>query len=169
MTDPQIRPSESWAAGEYVFVEENRAPLAGSFVRWAHRAPGDRWDSLGAARVTVPSSAVRLVPLLSVMLSWEMKPDNWFGGEARPSFLTMQSALDLLTINHFTGPLPYVRPTTSGGVQFEWTTGEAELEIEALPDGRVVIMIDNGEEIVTDEVDDPRNSQIKHLLELAQR
>ncbi len=34
-------------------------------------------------------------------------------------------------------PTPYVEATIDGGVQFEWSVAERELDIEILPDGEI--------------------------------
>jgi hypothetical protein len=39
-------------------------------------------------------------------------------------------------------PIPAFVPTSGGGVQFEWTVGERELEIEVYPDGTIQYLLD---------------------------
>lgn len=166
LTDLQTAPTEYWAASDYRTIEPDPGPTVGAFVRWARRDPGDPWDDQGVARARVATSALPLVPLVSAMMAWRTKSDDWFGGEDRPALFTMQRALHLLTLHQFTGPLPVVRPTASGGVQFEWMVSDTEVEIETLPSGQVVLMIDDGDEIFSDETHDLGSDSVRRLLDI---
>ena len=168
MTDLKIRPTDSWVETDYTLVAPHGLPALGALGRWAHRAPGDYWDFLGQPQARIVPDAMPLLPLLSVMISWQAQSDQWFGGEERPTLVTMQRALNLLTLNEFSGPLPVVRPTSAGGVQFEWSDGPNEFEIEMLSDGRVVTMIDDGAQIFTDETEDLRSEAIRRVLKIVQ-
>lgn len=170
VTDLQVAPSEYWVARDYRILEPDAGPTFGVFVRWAHRGPGDLWDDRGEARARVSTSAASLVPLVSTMMSWRTNPDVWFGGkDDRPALSTMQRALHLLTLHEFAGPLPVVRPTATGGVQFEWLVADTEVEIETLPSGQVILMIDDGDDILTDETDDLTSETVRRLLDFVRR
>jgi len=67
-------------------------------------------------------------------------PDNWdsYGGRRiRPSATSRASSL-LESVASSHTPKPSIGPTCLGGVQFEWHTGVADLEVEVGPDGRTV-------------------------------
>jgi hypothetical protein len=62
---------------------------------------------------------------------------NWDGeGSLPPSTLAIDSTSELLVSIPFEDlPVPFVSPTSVGGVQLEWAQNGRELEIEILPDG----------------------------------
>lgn len=64
-------------------------------------------------------------------------PENWDGeGSLPPNTLAIDSAFELLVSLPFEDlPVPFVSPTSIGGVQFEWAQNGRELEVEILPDG----------------------------------
>ncbi len=161
--------TDSWVAQEYIPVA---APVEGerkaSVVQWGYSGPSERWDYMGRPKATVSRQAKHLIPILEVMMSWATKPDHWFGEVRRPMRRTMQRAVDLLAANHFIAPLPMVRPTAGGGVQFEWGDDDHSIEIEVLENGTVVLMEQNGDELHTDETGDLLAPAVQSLLERIQ-
>lgn len=73
--------------------------------------------------------------------------ENWDGeGSLPPGTLAVESASELLVSLPFEDlPVPFVSPTSIGGVQFEWAQNGRELEVEILPDGLMEFLtVNNG-------------------------
>lgn len=67
-------------------------------------------------------------------------PDNWdsYGGRRIRSSATSRASSLLESVVSSQTPKPSIVPTCLGGVQFEWHTGLADLEVELGPDGQMV-------------------------------
>jgi hypothetical protein len=72
-------------------------------------------------------------------------PENWNSYTALPVQLpTAIRGLQLLgrTMPNNAAP-PSVHPTADGGIQFEWTTPEMDVEVEVTPDGRTLALVED--------------------------
>jgi len=84
-------------------------------------------------------SAGRLAELAELKTGWDS-----YGARA-PSQQTVRDGIALLTLFVDLGvPQPHVSPTTIGGIQFEWDVRGLELELELLPDGRMLAIFEDG-------------------------
>ena len=75
-------------------------------------------------------------------------PDNWDSyGSPSPSENVVATAINLISSIHFHElPVPNVGPVSGGGIQFEWTIGTREVELEVVPDGSLeFLQLENGE------------------------
>lgn len=74
-------------------------------------------------------------------------PSNWDneGGEP-PSEQVVHFAKAIITFLPFEDlQIPFVVPTSCGGIQFEWSEGQRELELEILPDCSLEFLkVENG-------------------------
>lgn len=90
--------------------------------------------------------------------------ENWNGYGERPIRReVVQVAEKLIMRIGRNGPEPLVFPHPRGGVQIEWLSGDAEIEIEVLPENLIHIFISKaGSEIESD--DPPVHDPIWHHL-----
>jgi hypothetical protein len=66
--------------------------------------------------------------------------DNEDGEPIKPAIISIASEL-LVPLANLNMPVPRIAPVLGGGIQFEWSLGERELEIEIMPDGSVEYLI----------------------------
>ncbi|MCD6218565.1 hypothetical protein J7L05_12025 [bacterium] len=77
--------------------------------------------------------------------------DNW-DSEGAPSIdidCILAAIVLLAQITQDNTPEPYIFPTLQGGVQIEWSTKKAEIEIEIINKNTILVLFDkpNGEEL----------------------
>lgn len=81
------------------------------------------------------------------VLSFKSLAPNWDSyGSPGPANCAIQAALSFLIDIPFSSlPAPRIVPVSGGGLQFEWTRGERELEVEVRPEGSIEILkVENG-------------------------
>ncbi|MFQ5538907.1 MAG: hypothetical protein ACE5FB_00775 [Candidatus Binatia bacterium] len=89
-------------------------------------------------------------PFVPILSNWQTQalralfqiatlPHNWDSYGSPPlSPTSLATSIDLLSeIDLDDLPIPHVAPVPGGGVQFEWSVGQRELEFEILRDGSV--------------------------------
>jgi hypothetical protein len=68
---------------------------------------------------------------------------NWDSyGALQVSNSAVDAAINLLTELRWTGPLPSVAPTASGGVHLEWGGDEEGVEVTIGPNGAMTVLLD---------------------------
>lgn len=100
-----------------------------------------------------------LIPVGPSLNSWQIEtiinivrlmslPSNWDSyGSPSLSRKVAEASINLLKSIEFDDlATPYVIPVSGGGIQFEWSVGQRELEIEILPDGSIEYLKIEGEE-----------------------
>jgi hypothetical protein len=105
----------------------------------------------GGIRVnqSVPVAGVepwRLEAIIKV-IGFGALPDNWDARDSHaPNLGVIQTAIELLqNIPGYEYPTPRVVPISGGGLHFEWTVGNRELELSVDPKGRIeVLKVENG-------------------------
>lgn len=77
--------------------------------------------------------------VIEKLASFRSLPPNWNSYDSPPpSQLAIKKAIGFVSsLLDDKQPRPRVTPVSGGGVQFDWSFGERELEIEFLPDGRI--------------------------------
>lgn len=87
--------------------------------------------------------------LISKVSAYRSLPHNWNSyGSPAPTSIAVAKALHFIgsALNDSHIP-PRVTPVSGGGIQFEWSRGGREIEIEILPDGTTELLVaDNDEE-----------------------
>ena len=132
-----------------------RAPWARSFVVF-----GSEWGEAFELR-----SLWELGPLQALMRLRAL-PQNWDGaGSPPPTTTAVARSVHLLRLIADMGydalPVPHTVPLAKGGIQFEWMSGNRELEIEIVGTGAV--------EFVTADAGDPqREGRLTSLDQLRQ-
>jgi hypothetical protein len=96
------------------------------------------------------------------VLSYKSLNQNWDSyGSPGLAKCTVQAALSFLIDIPFSSlPMPRIVPVSGGGLQFEWVSGERELEVEVRPEGSIEILKvvnglpldDEGESIVASDI-----------------
>lgn len=81
--------------------------------------------------------------IIEKLSQFRLLPPNWNSyGSPPPSPVAIKAAAWLVAnILDETQPRPRVTPVSGGGIQFEWSCGEKELEFEFRPDGSVEFLI----------------------------
>lgn len=71
-------------------------------------------------------------------------PEDWDSyGARRIEASAVKAALDVLGCTMLgSSPAPTVVPTVTGGIQLEWHMGGIDLEVEATPDGSILMFCD---------------------------
>ena len=105
--------------------------------------PAIEWQIRGHATTGIefypiiqPTWQTALVEKIS---SYRSLPQNWNSyGSPPPSPTAIQKAIwFVISLLDEKQPRPRVTPVSGGGVQFEWSFGERQIEIEFLRDGRI--------------------------------
>jgi hypothetical protein len=81
------------------------------------------------------------------VLGFKSLAPNWDSyGSPSPASCAIQAALSFLIDIPFSSlPAPRIVPVSGGGLQFEWISGERELEVEVRPEGSIEILkVENG-------------------------
>lgn len=74
--------------------------------------------------------------LLGKISGFRSLQQNWNSyGSPPPSESAIRHAISFVALMEDQDPRPRVLPVSGGGIQFEWSRGERELELEFLPDG----------------------------------
>ena len=94
----------------------------------------------------VPISSQWQIQALRALFQMATLPPNWDSyGSPPPSPTSLATSIDLLSeIDLDDLPVPHVAPVPGGGIQFEWSVGQRELEFEILPDGSVEFLKSDG-------------------------
>lgn len=96
-------------------------------------------NNMADNRMTLPDIDVnpRLVAPLRVITQLAQSEHDWDGyGSAPIQQEAVATAIEILKATDVVGPpTPRIGPVTGGGLQFEWSVGGRELELEVLPDG----------------------------------
>ncbi len=119
---------------------------------WWGQTSGNVIFSSGWGEAFELGSPWELGPLKTLM-ELRSLPRNWDGaGSPPPTNAALNESVRLLRvigdIGHDAVPVPHVVPLTHGGVQFEWMSGNRELEIAVFANGAI--------EFVTAEDGDPQ-------------
>ncbi len=87
----------------------------------------------------VPISSKWQTEALRALFQIATLPHNWDTyNSPPPSPTALAASIDLLSeIDLDDLPIPHVAPVPGGGIQFEWSVDQRELEVEILPDGSV--------------------------------
>lgn len=100
--------------------------------------------------------------------SYRSLPQNWNSyGSPPPSAIARQKAILFITaLLDEKQPRPRVTPVSGGGIQFEWSYGEREVEIEFLHDGTIEYVLTDAK--TNDELpgrfDQPSRADIGRIL-----
>lgn len=134
--------------------------------------PAIEWQDRGHANTGVevypiiqPTWQTSLVEKIS---SYRSLPQNWNSyGSPPPSAIARQKAIRfIIALLDEKQPRPRVTPVSGGGIQFEWSYGEREIEIEFLHDGTVEYLLTDAK--ANDELpgrfDQPSRADIKRFL-----
>lgn len=121
-------------------------------------AATNRVKASGLARLQHSGSAVNPSIPVAGMAPWRREAiqkaiafnrlaPNWdsYGSHA-PGMAAMQTAVEFLrTVPGETLPVPMVVPVSGGGLHFEWTVGDRELEVAIAPSGAFeMLRVENG-------------------------
>jgi hypothetical protein len=102
-------------------------------------APAPAGELLTAQKPRWLQAAVQELAALTAL------PDNWDSYGARPVSISTASAATQL-VGHLDAlrlPLPKIVPLASGGVQFEWSVHNLELELSLEPDEHMTALFDD--------------------------
>lgn len=106
--------------------------------------------------------------LVEKISRYRLLPHNWNSyGSPPPSLATIQKAIWFVSsLLDEKQPRPRVNPVSGGGIQFEWSFDEREVEIEFMPDGAVqYLKADNRQsEECEGPLVNPTSSDISRLL-----
>lgn len=109
--------------------------------------PAIEWQIRGHATTGIefypiiqPTWQTALVEKIS---GYRSLPQNWNSyGSAPPSSLAIQEAIWFVTsMLDEKKPRPRVTPVSGGGIQFDWSFGERQIEIEFLHDGTIEYLL----------------------------
>lgn len=99
-------------------------------------------------------------------------PANWNSYDSPPLTTdARKQALELaLKFSHQSLPEPLIAPVSGGGVQFLWTIGPKELELEVMPDGAIEFLRVYGDDTMREGRIDPKladhlSEQVRWLVE----
>lgn len=100
--------------------------------------------------------------------SYRLLPNNWNSyGSPPPSSFAIQKALSFVTrLMNEKQPRPRVTPVSGGGIQFEWTLGERQIEVEFLRDGTIEYLLADTkiDSETTGFFDDPSQVEVARLF-----
>lgn len=129
-------------------------------------------------RCQVDGQGVEVFPLLArtwresvieKLSSYRSLPHNWNSyGSPPPSTLAIQKAIGFVSVLlDDSQPRPRVTPVSGGGIQFDWSFGKRELEIEFLPNGTIkyIFSPDWDSDGIEDTIDSVTISEVARLFE----
>lgn len=100
--------------------------------------------------------------------SYRSLPQNWNSyGSPPPSAMARQKAiLFITTLLDEKQPRPRVTPVSGGGIQFEWSFGDRQVEIEFLHDGTIEYLLADTktDDETTGVFDKPSRADITRIL-----
>ena len=100
--------------------------------------------------------------------SYRSLPQNWNSyGSLPPSAIARQKAIWFITaLLDEKQPRPRVTPVSGGGIQFEWSFGERQVEIEFLHDGTIECLLADSktDDETTGVFDKPSQADIARVL-----
>jgi len=134
-----------------------QSSLSGATINVVHPDPENwpggpqhrlRWQSW----CSVDGQGVEVFPLLArtwresvieKISSYRSLPHNWNSyGSPPPSSTAIYKAIGFVSVLlDDSQPRPRVTPVSGGGIQFDWSFGKRELEIEFLHDGKIRYML----------------------------